>query len=171
MRRFYVLCKELKPPLIISEFASGDGSEEHGRTPLSQASGSIKPGKFWVYEKIIKAPYYGIYNFLEPDLIVYKLESSSYQKITVNNRGHFPIPELGIELGLWEGAYQNQSRIWLRWWDSQGTLLLTGTEKAQIAEQACKASITRLQKMGLTIEEIAEAFTLPMGVIQNYDES
>jgi Uma2 family endonuclease len=171
MRRFYVLWQELKPPLIILEFAIGDGSEEHDRTSLPQTSDSIKPGKFWVYEQIIKAPYYGIYNIREPDLIVYQLTNNSYQKITVNNRGHFPITELGVELGLWEGAYQNQSRVWLRWWNNQGVLLLTGAEKAQRAEQACKNSIVHLRKMGLTIENIAEAFALPIKVIQNYDES
>lgn len=162
MRKFYVFWKELKRPLIILEFASDDGSEEHDRTPLSRDSDSVKPGKFWVYEQIIRASYYGIYNIREPDLVVYKLANDSYQKITVNNRGHLPISELGLELGLWEGAYQNQNRIWLRWWDSQGALLLTGTEKAQRAEQACKVSIIRLRKMGLTIEEIAKAFDLPM---------
>ena len=170
MRRFYVIWKELNPSLIILEFANGDGSEEYNRTPLSQASDSIKPGKFWVYEQIIKSPYYGIYSIREPNLIVYKLKNSYYQKIAVNNRGHFSIPELSIELGLWEGTYQNQSRVWLRWRDNHGALLLTGIEKAQKAEQACKTSIIRLRKMGLTIEEIAEAFALPMEFIQNYDE-
>ena len=33
---------------------------------------------------------------------------------------------IGVELGLWEGSYQNQTQQWLGWWDSEGNLLLTG---------------------------------------------
>ena len=52
-RRSYVLWKELVVPLIILEFASGDGSEERDRTPPK--------GKFWVYERAIRPAYYGIF--------------------------------------------------------------------------------------------------------------
>lgn len=41
-----------------------------------------------------------------------------------------PIPQLGVELGIWQGQYQNLDIPWLRWWDNQGTLLLTGHETA-----------------------------------------
>ncbi|MEG4329168.1 hypothetical protein Q5688_28145 [Microcoleus sp. herbarium5] len=33
---------------------------------------------------------------------------------------------MGVELGLWKGSYQNQTQQWLRWWDSEGNLLLRG---------------------------------------------
>ena len=35
-------------------------------------------------------------------------------------------------MGLWQGSYQNQELLWLRWWDSQGNLLLTGSEQVEI---------------------------------------
>jgi transposase-like protein len=35
-------------------------------------------------------------------------------------------------LGVWEGSYQNQTQRWLRWWDNQGNLLLTGSEQAKL---------------------------------------
>jgi hypothetical protein len=35
-----------------------------------------------------------------------------------------------VELGLWQGEYQNAELPWLRWWDLQGNLLLTGEERA-----------------------------------------
>jgi Uma2 family endonuclease len=59
IRRSYVLWREYVPPLIALEFASGDGSEERDRTPLSalQEDGTQKLGKFWVYERIIRIPY------------------------------------------------------------------------------------------------------------------
>lgn len=39
-------------------------------------------------------------------------------------------PPLQVELGIWEGEYQNQSWPWLRWWDADGQLLLTSGERA-----------------------------------------
>ena len=93
--RSYVLWREFITPTIALEFASGDGSEERDRTPLSRStegqltntnfinacyrccSGSpltkggsmcsailgnwYKPGKFWVYERVMRIPFYGIY--------------------------------------------------------------------------------------------------------------
>ena len=63
MRRSYVFWRELQPPLIALEFASGDGTEERDRTPLplETTAKKVRPGKFWVYEQVIAIPYYGIY--------------------------------------------------------------------------------------------------------------
>jgi Uma2 family endonuclease len=58
-RRSYVLWREHIAPLIALEFASGNGDEERDKTPLSVVAGTVqKPGKFWVYEQIIRIPYY-----------------------------------------------------------------------------------------------------------------
>ncbi len=72
IRRSYVLWREFITPTIALEFASGDGSEERDseallrsadRTPLSRSpEGQLtKPGKFWVYEQVMRIPFYGIY--------------------------------------------------------------------------------------------------------------
>ena len=53
LRRSYVMWRELMPPLIVLEFVSGDGSEERDRTP--------RQGKLWIYERIIRPAFYGIY--------------------------------------------------------------------------------------------------------------
>jgi Uma2 family endonuclease len=52
IRRSYVLWREFITPTILLEFASGDGSEERDRTPLSRSAEgeTSRPGKFWVYE-------------------------------------------------------------------------------------------------------------------------
>ncbi len=169
IRRSYVLWREFIIPLIALEFASGDGSEERDQTPLSRSeAGEVtKPGKFWVYERIIGIPYYGIYEINNGKLEVYILVGGRYQKLTPNERGHYPIPPMGVELGLWYGSYQNQTQQWLRWWDEQGNLLLIGDERAEqerqraeSAEQARKDAIPRLIAMGLSVEQVAEALSL-----------
>ncbi|ULP74302.1 hypothetical protein BDGGKGIB_03966 [Nodularia sphaerocarpa UHCC 0038] len=38
---------------------------------------------------------------------------------------------VGVELGIWQDSYHNMELPWLRCWDLQGNLLLTGEEKAE----------------------------------------
>ncbi|WP_448265058.1 Uma2 family endonuclease [Nostoc sp. DSM 114159] len=123
-RRSYVLWQEYVAPLIVLEFASGDGSEERDNTPIT--------GKFWVYEQAIRVPFYGIYEFSKAAIEVYHLVDGRYQQLTANERGHYEISLMGVELGIWEGQYGNTIAPWLRWWDAQGNLLLTGEEKSQL---------------------------------------
>ena len=196
IRRSYVLWREFIIPLIALEFASGNGEEERDQTPLSRSTeGEVtKPGKFWVYEQIIHIPYYGIYEINSGKLEVYTLVSGFYQLLTPNERGHYLIPPLGVELGLWQGRYLNQTQQWLRWWDEQGNLLLIGDERAELeraraeqekqraeqekqraeqerqraenVEQAQRDAIPRLLAMGLTVEQVAEALSLSVEAVR-----
>jgi Uma2 family endonuclease len=123
LRRSYVLWQEIVSPLIVLEFVSGNGQEERDNTPYE--------GKFWVYEQAIRVPFYGIYEADRASVEVYHLVDGLYRLLAPNDRGHYPIPALEIELGIWQGNYQNAFLPWLRWWDSQGNLLLTGEERAE----------------------------------------
>jgi Uma2 family endonuclease len=108
IRRSYVLWREHIAPLIALEFASGNGDEERDRTPLSRTDEGVitKPGKFWAYERVMRIPYYGIYEINSGRLEVYRLIDGYYQLLELNDRGHFAIAPLGVELGLWQGSYQ-----------------------------------------------------------------
>ncbi|HAN73005.1 MAG TPA: hypothetical protein DCQ51_07170 [Planktothrix sp. UBA8407] len=128
IRRSYVLWQETVIPLIAIEFVSGSGAEERDQTPVK--------GKFWVYERAIQIPVYGIYEVSKARVEVYQLVNGRYQKMIPNSRGHYPIEQLKVELGIWQGEYQNQQWPWLRWWDFEGKLLLTSQERAErLAEQ------------------------------------
>ncbi len=128
-RRSYVLWQEFIAPLIAIEFVSGDGSEEHDSTSPLRSAGQ-KAGKFWVYEQAIRIPFYAIYDVDAAAVEVYQLVGNRYQHCAANQRGHYPIPPLGVELGIWEGDFMNQVLPWLRWWDQEGNLLLSGDERA-----------------------------------------
>jgi hypothetical protein len=174
-------------PMIALEFASGDGSEERDTTPLSysEVGPAQRPGKFWVYERIMRIPYYGIYEINSGRLEVYNLNNGFYQQLLPNDRAHYPIAPMGVELGLWQGSYQNQTMLWLRWWDSEGNLLLTGTERAAVeqqraslAEQALSAeaqarrgAIPRLLAMGLNTQQVAEALGLSVEEVSQHSQS
>lgn len=157
-RRSYVLWREHLAPLIALEFASGNGEEERDATPLLMSDeGEVqKPGKFWVYEQIIRIPYYGIYEIKNDKLEVYHLVDFSYQKLEPNARGHYPISPLEVELGLWQGSYQNQTQIWLRWWDSEGNLLLIGDERAELEKYRGEQERLRAEKAEQKAARLAE---------------
>ena len=182
-RRSYCLWREYIAPLVALEFASGDGTEELDKTPLSvsQDDQTTRPGKFWVYERVIKISYYGVYIITTGNLEMYYSKDGSYRQMSPNEQGHYFIEPLGIELGIWQGSYQNQTLSWLRWWDSEGNLLLTGAERLEvekarsdrltnIAEQerqraekselARRNAIPQLLATGMSVEQIGQILSL-----------
>jgi Uma2 family endonuclease len=166
VRRSYVLWKELLAPLIVLEFVSGDGSEERERTSAladdeQNGEEKKKPGKFWVYEQAIRVPFYGIYEVKKASVEMYHLVDSRYELMSANERGHYPITPIGVELGIWQGQYEEMELPWLRWWDSKGNLLLTGDERSQLLasqleqeRQRAERLAERLRQMGINPDEV-----------------
>ncbi len=148
MRRSYVLWQEIVAPLIVLEFVSGNGDEERDKTPFE--------GKFWVYEQAIRVPFYSMYEVTKAKVEVYHHVDGYYSLLTANERGHYEIPALGVELGIWQGLYQNVELPWLRWWDLQGNLLLTGEERAEQERQRAEQAESLLEKERLRAEQLAE---------------
>jgi Uma2 family endonuclease len=138
-RRSYVLWKEFVAPLIAIEFVSGNGGEERDTTPPSETE---KVGKFWVYEQAIRIPFYVIFDAWKDHLEAYQLVSGRYVKMEPNDRGHFEIVPMAVEIGM----QQQGTTVWLRWWDDSGNLLLTGDERALQSEAiANQATIAKQQ--------------------------
>jgi hypothetical protein len=126
-----VLWQEFISPLIALEFVSGNGTEERDKTPWQ--------GKFWIYEQVIKPAFYGIYEVSKASVEVYHLMEGQYHLLPPNKRGHYPITPMGVELGIWQGTYQNMELPWLRWWDLDGNLLLDGHETAEYERQRAES--------------------------------
>ncbi|PZV15282.1 MAG: transcriptional regulator [Pseudanabaena sp.] len=159
-RRSYVLWQEFIAPLIILEFVSGTGKEERDRTPWT--------GKFFIYEQVIRPAFYGIYEVQKSSIELYRHVTNHFELVAANERGHFPIEELGVELGIWQGVYQNSELPWLRWWDANGNLLLTGWENSEqekliaqherlIAEQERHRAEQERQKNEILIAQLLAA--------------
>jgi Uma2 family endonuclease len=150
-RRSYVLWRELIPPLVILEFVSGDGTEERDPTPQT--------GKFWVYERMVRPEYYGIFFPEDGRLEVSQLARRRFRPMTANAHGHFEIPELGVALGVWRGEYKGLTMPWLRWFDPHGHPLPTPQEVAEAAlrqadpeRQRAERLATRLRELGVEPE-------------------
>jgi Uma2 family endonuclease len=148
VRRSYVLWQEPAPPLVILEYVSGDGSEERDQTP--------DKGKFWVYEQQIRARYYGIYEVDPGRVELYQLIKGKYRLVPANKRGHFPIPPLGVELGIWQGKYLQYDLPWLRWWDAKGKLLLNVEEREAQEKQRVKKERQRAKQERERAKRLAE---------------
>ncbi len=145
------------PPLIALEFVSGDGREERDKTP--------RRGKFWVYEQAIQIPYYGIYEVEKASIEMYHLVNGTYELMIPNERGHYEIPEMKVEVGIWEGTYQDLTLPWMRWWDKDGKLIPTNEEakemerqraeqerqRAELAEQEVTRLKAKLRELGLDL--------------------
>jgi len=124
VRRSYVLWQERVAPLLVVEYVSGDGAEERDRTP--------ETGKFWVYERGIKAGYYAILDGFRGTLELYRRAGEVFVAVPANAAGRLPIPELGIELGLWRGTLMGTTAWYARpWRTSTGEMLPSPEESAR----------------------------------------
>lgn len=68
---------------------------------------------------------------------------------------------MGVELGIWQGRYDEMELPWLRWWDNRGNLLLTGEERSQLLasqlaqeQQRAERLAERLRQMGVNPDEV-----------------
>ena len=128
-----------------------------------------------MYEQAIRVPFYGIYEVKKASVEVYQLVQGRYELMSANERGHCAIAPMGVELGIWQGQYKEMELPWLRWWDSEGNLLLTGDERSQLlasqleqeqqrteqerqqkeaAQQRAERLAERLRQMGIDPDEV-----------------
>ena len=127
-RRSYLIWREALRPDLVIEYVSGDGREEHDRTP--------ETGKFWAYERTVCAYYYAIYDVQIPSIELYRLEDRSYREVPADANGRYPIPSMGIELGLWDESCRGVKVPWLRAWDAgTGKMLPISEERLEEMER------------------------------------
>jgi hypothetical protein len=60
---------------------------------------------------------------------------------------------MGVELGIWQGTYKNVELPWLRWWDLEGNLLLTGEEQAEQEKQRADKLAAKLRELGVEFDD------------------
>ncbi len=126
-------------PLIVMEFLSDpDGSEY-----------SVKPtypyGKWFYYERILKVPYYAIFNPDSGELEFYRLTEGQYQLQPASSR--YWIAEMELCLGVWSGSRATRTGHWLRWWDQQEHLLLWGLEQVEQERQRTEQERQRTERL------------------------
>jgi Uma2 family endonuclease len=149
-RRSYTPHTEGEVPIIAIEFLSDTEGGEYS------IKSKYPPGKWYYYEQILQIPTYAIF---EPDrgwLEVYQLNSKGkYQQASPGDtNGRYPIPGMGLSLGVWQGEKANRSGYWLRWWDEAGLMLLWGTELLQQERELRSRLAAKLRELGVNPSEL-----------------
>lgn len=71
-----------------------------------------------------------------------------------NQRGHYQIEQMEVELGIWQGVYQGVELPWLRWWDAEGNLIQAAEERVEQAELAAERERQRRIEAELQIQAL-----------------
>jgi hypothetical protein len=128
LRLSYVTWDEGVNPYVVVELLSpGTEKEDLGQTEAGEGE---PPTKWDVYERILKVPYYVLYDRYSNMLRGFHLVEGQYQ-VMVPENNRFWMPELKIGLGLWQGEYEGRTRPWLRWFDNEGLWIPTPLEQAE----------------------------------------
>jgi hypothetical protein len=133
LRWSYVMWQEFVSPFLVVELLSpGTEAEDLG----SKVRELGKPPTKWeVYERILRVPFYIVFDRYDNQLRVFGLANGRYQAIDVSG----PEPrvwfdELELGLGVWQGAYQGIEGKWLRWYDASSYWIPTQVEARSLAE-------------------------------------
>lgn len=170
LRWSYVIWQESVSPFLVVELLSpGTEDEDLGRKIREIGK---PPLKWEVYERILRVPFYVVFDRYENQLRVFTLVGNRYQPVDLLEP-RFWFEELEIGIAVWEGAYENVTGKWLRWYYRDGQWIPTNAEARRSAEQqaeveaeARRSAIPRLATLGLTTTQIAEALSLPLTEVE-----
>ncbi|MDZ8078379.1 MAG: Uma2 family endonuclease [Nostoc sp. DcaGUA01] len=151
LRLSYVIWQEGVVPFLVVELLSpGTEQEDLGKT-LREVN--QPPSKWEVYERILRVPYYLIYDRYKNHLRAFQLIGTRYEAISLpENRFWFQELELG--LGLWQGSYQQTTGLWLRWYNAAGWVP-TLKEKAEQERQRADRLAEYLRSQGINPDSLS----------------
>jgi Uma2 family endonuclease len=115
----------------------------------------------------IGIPYYAVFDPLKQLQGTDELNGSPLKVWELTGKQYVEMPEpfwlefVRLGLTLWDGTFEDQAGVWLRWCDRQGQVIPTGAEGREIerqradeAELRAKRLAERLQEMGVNPDEI-----------------
>ena len=136
--------------------------EEGGRYPdviiefLSPSTASTdQTTKKDLYERVFRTPEYYWYDPFDPSILQGWLlnPAAGYQPVTPDARGWLWSAALQLWIGRWDGTYKRDRTTWLRFYTSEGQLLLTTDERAAAAQQQAEVA----QQQAATAQQQAAA--------------
>jgi Uma2 family endonuclease len=107
-----------------------------------------------LYERIFKTTDYFVFDpFDVHSLRGWHLSAPGwYEELTPNAQGRLWSAKLELWVGVWDGAIENESRPWLRFYDTQGQLVPLPEEaakrEAQEASQRAERLAEQLRRLG-----------------------
>ncbi len=142
MRRSYVMWQEGLAPLIVVELLSpGTEKEDLGQ----RSRGANEPPTKWeVYEHWLRVPYYVVFSRYTDELRIFKLSGPYYREVQ-DHQGRLWVEGAELGLGLWQGCYLGEDRLWLRWYDREGNWISTPAEHAEQQRHLAEAERQRAE--------------------------
>ncbi|MBU7582489.1 MAG: Uma2 family endonuclease [Nostoc sp. TH1S01] len=148
LRLSYVIWQEGIAPFVVVELLSpGTEKEDLGQT-LREVN--QPPTKWEVYERILRVPYYIVFDRYSDKLQAFQLIADRYSEIDLTTPRIW-MPSLQLGLGLWQGSYQEIERLWLRWYDADGNWIPTPVEQEN---QRAERLAAKLRELGIDPNQI-----------------
>ncbi|MBK1989845.1 Uma2 family endonuclease [Sphaerospermopsis aphanizomenoides BCCUSP55] len=148
LRLSYVMWQEIIAPLVMVELLSPKTEKEDLGKTLREVNQA--PTKWEVYERIVRVPYYIIFDRYTDKLQAFQLVADRYEEIDVSS-GKVWMPGIELGLGLWQGAFEGIERLWLRWYDSSGNWIPTPVEKER---QRADKLAAKLRELGINPDDL-----------------
>lgn len=128
LRLSYVTWQEGTNPFVAVELLS-PGTEKED---LGQSLREINqpPTKWEVYERILRVPYYIVFDRYSDRLQAFQLVANHYAELSLPD-SRLWIPDLELGIGLWQGSYQGIEGQWLRWYDAEGQWIPDTAEQVE----------------------------------------
>jgi Uma2 family endonuclease len=153
LRLSYVIWQESVDPFLMVELLSpGTEDEDLGQKVRSLTERDTPPGKWEVYERILRVPYYAIFDRYSNHLRVFCLQGTRYREVDLSEQRLW-FEEIKLGLGVWEGPYQGAMGLWLRWYDGAGDWLPTPAERAEQESQRAEQERLRAEQESQRAEQ------------------
>lgn len=112
----------------------------------STAKEDIGPKKV-IYEQTFRTPEYFVYDPFNPEsLRGWHLGTNlRYSPLSTDERGWLWCETLGLWLGTWQGMINRETATWLRFYDSEGELVLLPKELAVLERERAEAESQRAE--------------------------
>lgn len=143
LRMSYVTWQEGVMPFVVVELLSESTKKEDLGQILREVG--QPPNKWEVYERILRIPYYVVYERGEETVRAFALSGGTYREVSLTDNRLW-LKECRLGLGLWQGRYRDWEGRWLRWYDATDGWVPT-EEEAQ--RQRAERLAAKLRALGV----------------------
>jgi Uma2 family endonuclease len=150
MRWSYVIWQESVAPFLAVELLS-EGTEDEDLGQTLRVVGK-PPTKWEVYEKILRIPYYVVFDRVTQQLRAFKLNVNRYEELSLVDERLW-LEDVQLGLGVWQGKYEGAEGKWLRWYDRTDAWIPTPIERVEQERSRAEQAESQLGEERSQLEE------------------
>ena len=153
LRWSYVIWQEGVNPFLVVELLSPGTEDEDLGNSIREIN--KPPGKWEIYERILRVPYYVVFDRYANQFRLFRLSATQYQEIKIVDNCYW-FEELDLGLGVWPGDFQGATGHWLRWYDTSSKWIPTAAELAGQERQRADTERQRADTERQRAEKLSE---------------